>query len=40
MKAGIIVDDVSEVMKIDEQSMQNLDDEIVAISKNSVEVFV
>lgn len=37
MKAGIIVDDVSEVIRIDEQSIQNLSDEIVNISKNSIE---
>lgn len=37
MKAGIIVDDVSEVLKIDEQSVQCLDDEISGISKNSIE---
>ena len=37
MKAGIIVDDVSEVMRIDKQSIENLDDEIVGISKNSIE---
>jgi purine-binding chemotaxis protein CheW len=37
MKAGIIVDDVSEVVKIDEQSIQSLDDEISGISKNSIE---
>lgn len=37
MKAGIIVDDVSEVMRVDEQSIQNLDNEIVGISKKSIE---
>lgn len=37
MKAGIIVDDVSEVIRIDEQSIHNLSDEIVNISKNSIE---
>ena len=37
MKAGIIVDDVSEVIRIDEESIQNLSDEIVNISKNSIE---
>lgn len=37
MKAGIIVDDVSEVIRIDKQSIENLDDEIAGISKNSIE---
>ena len=37
MKAGIIVDDVSEVIRIDEQSIQNLSSEIVGISKNSIQ---
>lgn len=37
MKAGIIVDDVSDVMRIDENSIGNLDDEIVGLSKNSIE---
>ena len=37
MKAGIVVDDVSEVIMIDEQSLQNLNDEIVRIGKNSIE---
>lgn len=37
MNAGIIVDDVSEVMRIDEQSIENLDDDIVGLSKNSIE---
>jgi len=34
---GIIVDDVSEVIKIDEQSIQKLNSEIVSISKNSIQ---
>lgn len=33
---GIIVDDVTEVLKIDEQSIHHLDDEICQISKNSI----
>jgi Chemotaxis signal transduction protein len=37
MMAGIIVDDVSEVMKINIQSIGNLDDEIIGLSKNSIE---
>ena len=37
MKAGIIVDDVSEVIRIEEESIQNLSDEIVNISKNSID---
>ena len=37
MKAGIIVDDVSEVINIDEQLIQNLCDEISGVSKNCVE---
>lgn len=37
MKAGIVVDDVSEVMRINDQSIQNLDNDIVGISKNSIE---
>jgi len=37
MTAGIVVDDVSEVMMVNQESMQNLDDEIVGISKNSIE---
>lgn len=37
MKLGIVVDDVSEVLSIDEQSIENLSDEIVGISKNSVQ---
>lgn len=37
MKAGIIVDDVSEVMRISAQSMESLDNEIVGISQNTVE---
>ena len=37
MKIGIIVDDVSEVMKISSDSIKNLDDEIAGISKNSIE---
>lgn len=37
MQAGIIVEDVSDVMSIDGHSIQKLDDEIVGISKNSIE---
>lgn len=34
LKLGIIVDDVSEVIKIDEKSIQSISDEIAGISKN------
>jgi len=37
MIVGIIVDDVSEVIKIDEQSIQKLSSEIVSISQNSIQ---
>lgn len=37
MNAGIVVDDVSEVIRVDEASIQNLSNEIVSISKNSIE---
>ena len=37
MKAGIIVDDVSEVMHVNKTSIENLEDEIVGISENSIE---
>ncbi len=37
MKVGIIVDDVSEVIRIDEQSIQNLNSEVATISKNSIQ---
>lgn len=37
MKVGIIVDDVSEVIRIDEQLIQNLSSEMVGISKNSIQ---
>jgi len=37
MMVGIIVDDVSEVIKIDEKSIQKLNSEIVSISKNSLQ---
>lgn len=37
IEAGIIVDDVSEVMKIDKESIKSLDTEIVGLSKNSIE---
>lgn len=37
MRSGIIVDDVLEVMRIDNQSIKNLDDDIVGLSKNSIE---
>lgn len=37
MMVGIIVDDVSEVIRIDEQSIQKLNSEIVIISKNSIQ---
>lgn len=37
MLAGIIVDDISEVVKGDNLSIQNLGNEIVSISKNSIE---
>lgn len=37
MMVGIIVDDVSEVIRVDEQSIQKLDSEIVSISKKSIQ---
>nr|WP_264173061.1 chemotaxis protein CheW [Clostridium estertheticum] len=37
MMVGIIVDDVSEVIRVDEQSIQKLDPEIVSISKKSIQ---
>jgi purine-binding chemotaxis protein CheW len=37
MNAGIIVDDVSEVMSIDKQCINSLDSEISGISKNSID---
>lgn len=37
MKVGIIVDDVSEVIKIEKQSIEQLGDEISSISKESIE---
>ena len=37
MMVGIIVDDVSEVIKIDEESIQKLSSEIVSISQNSIQ---
>ncbi len=37
MIAGIIVDDISEVMRINKESIQTLDQDIVNISKNSIE---
>ncbi|WP_243425590.1 chemotaxis protein CheW [Clostridium paridis] len=37
MKAGIIVDDVSEVIRINGGDIQVLDSEIMGISKNSIE---
>lgn len=37
MKVGIIVDDISEVVKIDNLSIHNLGNELVSISKNSIE---
>lgn len=37
MKLGIIVDDVSEVIKIDEKTIQSISNEISGISKNSIE---
>lgn len=36
MEVGIIVDDIAEVMTTDEQSIQQLGNEIVSISKNSI----
>lgn len=36
-KLGIIVDDVSEVVKIDGDMIQSLNDEIAGISKNSIQ---
>lgn len=40
MKVGIIVDDVSEVMRVDDESFQNLSNEVVSISKNSIDRLV
>lgn len=37
MKAGIIVDDISEVLPTNQLTIQNLDNELVSISKNSIE---
>ena len=37
MKFGIIVDDVTEVIRIDENELQHLNDEIVGISKNTIQ---
>jgi purine-binding chemotaxis protein CheW len=37
MIVGIIVDDVSEVIRIDEQSIQKLSSEIITISQNSIQ---
>ncbi|MBU3183163.1 chemotaxis protein CheW [Clostridium psychrophilum] len=37
MMIGIIVDDVSEVIRIDEKSIQKLSSEIVSISENSIQ---
>lgn len=37
MKLGIIVDDVSEVMTAEKQSIESFDDEIAGIGKNTIE---
>lgn len=37
LKAGIVVDDVSEVVKVEEGTIQQLGDEISSISKESIE---
>lgn len=37
MKLGITVDDVSEVLRLEEQSMDNLGDEISGLNKNSIQ---
>lgn len=37
MGLGIIVDDVSEVLKIDQETIQSISDEITGISKNSIQ---
>ncbi|WP_304519332.1 chemotaxis protein CheW [Clostridium estertheticum] len=37
MMVGLIVDDVSEVIRIDEESIQKLSSEIVSISQNSIQ---
>jgi purine-binding chemotaxis protein CheW len=37
MQLGIIVDDVSEVIKIDEQSTQSMSSEMATVSKNSIQ---
>lgn len=40
MTAGIIVDDVSEVMRADDESFQDLSSEVISISKNSIDRIV
>lgn len=40
MKAGIVVDDVSEVMRVEEESVQKLGNEVVGISRNSIDGIV
>lgn len=37
VKAGIIVDDISEVVRSNDLAVQNLGNEVVSISKNSIE---
>lgn len=37
VQIGIIVDDISEVVRIDNLTIQNLDTELVSISKNSID---
>jgi len=37
MKAAIIVDDVSEVMRVDDETFENLSNEVVSMSKNSID---
>lgn len=37
MELGLIVDDVSEVIKIDDQTIHGISDEIAGISKNSIQ---
>lgn len=37
MKLGIIVDDVAEVLRVEEDTIHQINDEIVGISKNSIQ---
>lgn len=37
MKLGVIVDDVAEVLRVEEDTIRQVNDEIVGISKNSIQ---